>query len=387
MVKFRKNSYSDLTNFLYQELAWGPFFKKQDGKYIKNMDNDSSIYIKESLKIMKIKISDLKNKKVFNIGTGRESRFFAKYGANVTHLDIGSETVKELRKWSKKNNKKINSFTSDIEKADIGHNTYDIIFLSGIYQHIKVPALSLIKFINSLKKNGIMYMGFYRSGEFKYFIVDSIRHLLNKNDLFEVRKLNSILFTQCDFYNYQSSRVMDDFFVPKKHNFHPKDVINDIKTLGSKVIHIKKDFRNYSHKGSSYFSIGGDRIYIKKTTDKICFEKDVKKKLRTYQGINQILDLKYKHKIIKENISLIKKIKILRTKKKVTKEDIIALCLGLYQFTRPINLEKSEYYYLTRKFGRHETINKYLKNFIKNFDQSKKENIKFNKKLAQLGLK
>ena len=63
MVKFRKNSYSDLTNFLYQELAWGPFLKKQDGKYIKNMDNDSSIYIKESLKIMKIKISDLKNKR------------------------------------------------------------------------------------------------------------------------------------------------------------------------------------------------------------------------------------------------------------------------------------------------------------------------------------
>ena len=107
MVKSKKNSYSDLTNFLYQELAWGPFFKKQDGKYIKNMDNDSSIYIKESLKIMKIKISDLKNKKVFNIGTGRESRFFAKYGADVTHLDIGSETVKELRKWSKKNNKNI----------------------------------------------------------------------------------------------------------------------------------------------------------------------------------------------------------------------------------------------------------------------------------------
>ena len=53
MVKFRKNSYSDLTNILYQELAWGPFFKKQDRKYIKNMDNASSIYIKESLKIVK----------------------------------------------------------------------------------------------------------------------------------------------------------------------------------------------------------------------------------------------------------------------------------------------------------------------------------------------
>ena len=60
----------------------------------------------------------LKNKTVFNIGTGRESRFFAKYGAKVTHMDIGSETVKELKKWSKKNQKDVFSFTSDIKDPD-----------------------------------------------------------------------------------------------------------------------------------------------------------------------------------------------------------------------------------------------------------------------------
>ena len=70
----------------------------------------------------------------------------------MTHMDIGSETVKELKKWSKKNQKDVFSFTSDIKDADLGLNKFDIIFLSGIYQHIDKPALALVKFINALKK-------------------------------------------------------------------------------------------------------------------------------------------------------------------------------------------------------------------------------------------
>ena len=47
--------------------------------------------------------------------------------------------------------------------------------------------------------------------------------------------------------------------------------------------------------------------------------------------------------------------------------NIAALCVGLYQLTRPFNFEKSYYYSLVLKNGRHKTLNKYLKNFLKNF--------------------
>ena len=47
---------------------------------------------------MKISAKSLKNKTVFNIGTGREAKVFAKYGALVTHLDMGKETVKKVKK-------------------------------------------------------------------------------------------------------------------------------------------------------------------------------------------------------------------------------------------------------------------------------------------------
>ena len=379
-------NYEKITNLIYQNLAWGPTYKFKDGDYIKDADNKSDLYIKESLKIMKIKLKDLQNKKVFNIGTGRESRFFAKYGAEVTHLDLGKDTVTQLKKWAKKNKKKINSYSSNILKTEIGRNKYDIIFLSGIYQHIEKPAYALVKFINALKVNGLMYMGFYRSGEFKYFIVDTIRFLIKKNQIKEARNLNSILYSLAETNHYQTFRVMDDFFVPKKHNFHPKDIISDIKLLGGSVFYFDKDFRNYNHKGSSYFSIGGDRIYVTKKKETYVSLAKIKKRLKTIKGKNQIFDVIYKDKLIKKNIKLILKIKHLNKKRKINDKDILNLCIGLYQFTRPLVFDQSDYFLMTKKLGRHVVLNKYLSNFIKNFNQSSNENRALDKKFKYLGL-
>ena len=39
---------------------------------------------------------------------------------------------------------------------------------------------------------------------------------------------------------------MDDFFIPK-HNFHPKDIIHDIKVLGGEVYYFDGDLRDYNH--------------------------------------------------------------------------------------------------------------------------------------------
>ena len=144
-------NYKNITTFIYEDLAWGPLYRKKDGEIIKNADNNAEKYILESLKVLSIKTRDLKGKKIFNIGTGRESRFFAKYGAKVNHMDIGEESVNELKEWAKKNNLQIASESGDILDKDIGENKYDLIFLSGIYQHIQKPAYALVKFLNSLK--------------------------------------------------------------------------------------------------------------------------------------------------------------------------------------------------------------------------------------------
>ena len=364
-----QKNYEKITRYVYENLSWGPLFRKKDGKKILNTDNDSSTYIKYSLKKMNIKLSQLKNMNVFNIGTGRESRFFADKNANVTHVDISKENVQSLNKWAKKNSKNVKSISGNIEKINLGENKFDIIFLAGIYQHLQNPAFCLSKFINALKTNGKMYMGFYRSGEFKYFIVDAIRHILgSRNNLNKLKKIskqvqiyNSIIHTLGNKNNYQNSRVLDDLFVPRKHNFHPKDIIHDIKILGGTISYFDNDFRNYNHETKKYFSIGGDRIYIKKKKSKNIRLNNVKKFLKTINGKNQILDVKYKEKIINKNIKLIKKIK----QKLVRNNDLrILISLSLYQFTRPFNQDESQIYQETLREGRHKTLHNFLKNCI-----------------------
>ena len=377
-MDFKKISYKDLTQFVYQDLAWGPLYRDTDGEDISNATNNAEKYIVESLDIMKIPVSDLKNKKVFNIGTGRESRYFANQGAEVFHLDFAKDSSDALNKWAKENNKKVTSVYGDILDLDIGQNKFDIIFLAGIYQHIEKPAFALVKFINSLKKNGLMYMGFYRSGEWRWFLTDTIKYLIDTSMVKETRDINSILFTFNVLSHYNSSRVMDDFFVPRAHKFHPKDIIHDLELAGGEIFNFDNDFRDYVHeigekskktlnRNIGYFSIGGDRIYITKKTDAITDVKLVEKQLKTLKGRNQIFEMSYKEDIINENIALIKKIKILNETGFITKTQIICLAIGLHQFTRPFKFEESFYYQETLRKGRHSALNEYLKNFIGNF--------------------
>lgn len=365
-----KKDYEKLTELVYGKLAWGPLFRAEKtdaNKVLKNLDNNAEKYILESLEIMKIKIKNLKNLKVLDIGTGRHARFFAKHGAIVDHFDLSKDNVTNLNKWAKKNKKKINSTYANINHSKLKNNYYDIIFLAGVYQHIDIPAFALHKFINSLKPKGKMYLGFYRSGEFKFFIVDAIREFMTIKMIKKIRSINSILFSFNEKNSYATSRVMDDFFVPRKHCFHPKDVISDIKLLNGEIFYFKKDLRDYCHNSKTYFSVGGDRIYITKKNDKIVKLSKVKKKLQTVKGKNQLHDVKYKDPKILRNIFLFKSILKKFKDKKISEDNIISLCIGLYQFTRPCVLEESNYYQEALRVGRVKMLSVYLENFHKNF--------------------
>ena len=76
-MDFKSKNYKDLTRFVYQDLSWGPLLEK-DGEVISNADNNAEVY-KESLDVMNIKVSELKEKTIFNIGTGRKSIFCRKW--------------------------------------------------------------------------------------------------------------------------------------------------------------------------------------------------------------------------------------------------------------------------------------------------------------------
>ena len=160
---------------------------------------------------------------------------------------------------------------------------------------------------------------------------------------------------------------MDDFYVPCKHNFHPNDIISDIELIGGKVFHFDNDFRDYSHDGHAYFSVGGDRIYITKEKKTDMNLEQIDNKLKTKIGKNQLFEIYYKKESILKNIEIIKRIKVLNETGFISNTLIASLAIGLYQFTRPFSLEESNYYQEMKRVGRQKLLNIYLKKFLKNF--------------------
>lgn len=358
-------NYRELTSYIYGRHAWGPLFRDGDLPALEFTDSDSSIYIEESLDIMGLS-EDISNQNIFNIGVGRESIYFQKKGAkSVTYLDICKENTENLKQYcSSKGINNINITRADIQKFDgLPANNFDVIFMCGIYQHIKNPSHALARIIKSLKPGGKMYMGFYRSGEWKYFVIAIIRLLIDHNMFAKVKKYVAIIESFGKLNHYQISRLMDDFFIPCMHKFHPNDIVHDIKKLGASVFYFDNDFRDYNHESDQYFSIGGDRIYITKTEASSYNVDDVIPNLKTFTGKDQINDLEYKESIIYENIATAKNIRMRYELGEVSQDEIILLAIKLYDLTRPYKPSENEYYMETKRKGRHKVMNEILNNF------------------------
>ena len=135
----------------------------------------------------------------------------------------------------------------------------------------------------------------------------------------------------------------------------------------NRLFHFDNDLRDYCHDNKTYFSVGGDRIYITKKSDTINKIRNVKDRLKTKKGKHQLRDVKYKDKNILKNIDTIYKIKKKFEEGLISEDNIILFCIGLYQFTRPCNLEESHYYQESLRVGRIKMLGIYLERFLKNF--------------------
>ena len=350
----KDNNY--FTKLIYNKYSWNYLYDDFKEKKIIQTDNYSKIYINKFLKDIKNKNT---NKKVLNLGSGREAINFYKLGFEVYHI---GQNAKITSKINKINKKRISSRCIDfMSEKKFKDNYFDIIFLAGIIQHFSKPDQFLEKIIKKLKIGGFCYMGFYRSGEFKYFIVDTIRYLIedfnNENHIKNFRNINSILHTFGEFKHYQNARLLDDFFISYKYCFDPKKILGEIKKNGCKIYKYNGDYKTYNHNNFKYFSQKGDRVIFKKN-----FDMDTK--ISEFKNVNQLTDIHY-NKQIQNNITIIKKLKRLLKKKKNT-HYLPLICTSLYQFTRPWE-QKSNFIFkkmLTYK-NRHYALNKYLSNLLK----------------------
>ncbi len=357
--------YAQRTALIHGEQSWGALFADGDGKPIPFTDNNASSYVQKSLDVMKIAPQELSRMRVFNIGSGREAAIFQQMGAgHVTLLDIAPQNVENARRYAAgRNVKNLTAIHGDIQETELPANEYDLVFLAAVFQHIEVPAKGLIRLARSMKMGGRMYLGFTRSGEWKFFIVDAVRYLLSPDWLEATRKKVALSTAMGEKIHYQTGRTMIDFFGPCQHKFHPDDVIHDAKRLGLEVLNFDNDFREYAHEGKDYFSIGGDRIYLVKKGEPGALPP--LEQFRTVKGRNQLWDVPYKEPEIQANIEKVRRLKQLIEADKISPDDAQLLAINLYRFTRPFVPEQDEYYQQTVKLGRHAALGLYLDNVIR----------------------
>ncbi len=392
-----RHPYKEETSFVYGEQSWGrflhsrPLFDSSEmvqlggGRFEIHMIGNN--YIDESLRILGIDREKLSKMDVLNVGTGRESIYFQKLGArSVTHIDIASENVKRTQAFCQQHGiKNITSIATDIADHALPAQSYDLAFLMGVYQHFETPAKGLLNISNALRVGGNFYMGWYRSGEWRFFVNELSRKLMRK-DLF--RKVQRHVALNAGFGNnnhYQVARALDDFFVPAHHKFHPSQITHDTELLGLKVVHMDNDFRAYSHevtplKGEGYerdprvldpgqtgtlrldyFSIGADRGYFQKVrhVDNVALSS-----MKTTVGIDQVEEIEYQTDIERENIKLFRILCQYCEFGYFSDEEIIAIAVSIYRMARPFAPDHDEYFNRALKIGRHNALNEYLKNVI-----------------------
>ena len=151
--------------------------------YIENTINcDMSIHYEKFLKYLpaKGKILDI------GFGSGRDIIYFKSLGYNVEGIDTSFEFVKNMK------NREFDVSLMSVTKLNF-KNTYDGLWACASLLHIKREELeeTILRCINSLKDNGILYCSFkYGNKEiekdnryFNYINEEIINDIANKNDL------------------------------------------------------------------------------------------------------------------------------------------------------------------------------------------------------------
>jgi SAM-dependent methyltransferase len=223
-MQMTMNRYS-WTGHLYGDLAHSNhiLFKQED---IERGQRS----VRRGLARMKIDVSSLRNKHVLDVGTGLYGLGFNSFGALVDHRDISQATVSSLNAFiSEKKVRGISSTLTDLVNDGLPEDIYDVVYLSGIFQHFSDPIAAIANISRSMKSGGLLYLDFYRSGRWRWFVVETIRSMVRRKDLSDTLSLwlNVVALGRRDAFDLpQVEFFVDDVFVEHLHLAQSEDVIN-----------------------------------------------------------------------------------------------------------------------------------------------------------------
>jgi hypothetical protein len=313
-------NYKKKTNNVYTNLYKNKYL------YHPVLINIFSQMLKKNFKDLKIDYKEIKNLKVLNVGTGLEAVTMHKLGfKKIFHFDLNKKSSLNLKKYIKIN--KINNmFSKNIDVCEKIINIeegVDLIYLQGVTHHFLKMKKGINNILNNLNINGSFFIRNYRSGSLNYFIADFVRKFIQYNT---IKYFNEVFYKKFKLFKYEDHKnekswkdhlymlCFDNFYVPKLHLIETKKLNTYFKSGGFKQIN-KNNMRVYDH----------NNFKPSNTLNNFIFKKVSKKKFldknNTFKHCDQLNDINYNEKYIKDTVSFFKKnlnkIKKLNTNKKI----------------------------------------------------------------------
>ncbi len=180
-------------------------------------------------------LEKLSSLRIMDVGTGRQALSMGLLGAGkVEHYDISKAHVKRFGNLLREQYPKLPVTTThaDLCIDELPRDSYDFVYLAGIVHHFSNPGIGLLNCARAVKLNGRIWVYFYRSGTFKWFVTEMIRGLLSTDDLDRYFYASAQLYGHGDIANPVTSQVMDDLFAPYIHLFPPQDYLRFMNLLG-----------------------------------------------------------------------------------------------------------------------------------------------------------
>ena len=340
MDKKINNLKKDKTGSFYGNYSFGNIYSFLLDK--KKINELKKIVLKD-LKNGKIN-NNLKDKIIMDVGTGRQSLALSLLGAKkVYHYDISSEHVEKFQNILRNNFSKLNiiSENKNIVKDKLPTEKFDIVFLNGIIQHFSSVKVGLFNCANSVKVGGRIWCYFYRSGTFRWFVVEMIRKITKYINLIDFFKSSSILYNLGSTSSPTVSEVMDDLYVPFINLYTPKQYINFMRELGFRI-HQKINLKNL--RDIDHFNHHSSVIVFEKLnrTPKLNNIKN-NNLLNKKNLINQLNKKNYsKNSEIYHCVVLFEKI-VKKITKKTSKILLFSLCLELHRISNKLFYEGKEF--------------------------------------------
>ena len=192
--------------------------------------------IEEDLRIAGM-LDDIRNLDTLDVGTGRQALCMALLNAkSVHHYDLSKFHVSRFSKIieEKYGHLPIRTTYLDICKSKLPKEAYDFVYLNGIVQHFSNTSAGLKNCAASVRLGGRIWVYFYRSGTFKWFVCSMIRRLLNAQYLDDSFVASALVYSDGQLADDIVSCIMDDFFAPYIHLYSPFQYMDFMELLGFK---------------------------------------------------------------------------------------------------------------------------------------------------------